>query len=100
VKTGVFGEKFTGIATIVLRAESVSWTADVTTDGVNSSSTDLTSGDSASKVTALKSFTNWFSELLVGVDSGQPETVSRSKVVTSTSAVTFNEWRTSESFQT
>lgn len=100
MKTGKTRVEFTFLAAVVLGDKIVSWAADVTTDGVDGSSANLTSRDSASEVAALEGFANWFSELLVGVDSGQPEAVSGSKVVASTSAVAFDEWRTSEGFQT
>lgn len=87
------------MAAFVLGNEAVSWAADVTTDRVNSSSAYLTSRDSRSKVARFEGFRHWFGELLVGVNSGQPETVGGSKVVASTSTVAFNEWRRSEGFQ-
>jgi len=87
------------MAAFVLGNEAVSWAADVTTDRVNSSSAHLTSRDSRSKVSRFEGFRHWFGELLVGVNSGQPETVGGSKVVASTSTVAFNEWRRSEGFQ-
>jgi hypothetical protein len=81
------------VARLVLGNEAVGWAADVTTDGVDGSSAYLTSRDSRSKVARFEGFRHWFGELLVGVNSGQPETVSGSKVVASTSTVAFNEWR-------
>jgi len=87
------------MAAFILGNEAVSWAADVTTDRVNSSSAHLTSRDSRSKVARFEGFRHWFGELLVGVNSGQPETVGGSKVVASTSTVAFNEWRRSEGFQ-
>lgn len=87
------------VAAFVLGSEAVGWAADVTTDGVDGSSANLTSRDSRSKVARFEGFRHWFGELLVGVNSGQPETVGGSKVVAGTSTVAFNEWRRSEGFQ-
>lgn len=77
----------------ILGDKTVAWAGDVSVTRVNASSTDLASRDSASEVTRFEGSSNWVSELFVGLNSGQPETVSIGKVVASASAVAFNEWR-------
>ena len=82
-----------------MRNKTIGRAADVTTHGVNRSAAHLAPRNSRSKVARLKGLSYWSGELLVGVNSGQPETVSRSKVVARPSTMAFNEWRRSKGFQ-
>lgn len=60
----------------------------------------MASRDSSSEGTGLEGLRDWLAELHVRVDGGQPEGVGRCKVVASTSAVAFDEWRRSEGLET